>query len=184
RIAYWPGARFDTSLLIQAIVMVGVQVILLKVALDHRPPPSNKGGEAGLPFAGAHDGLMNLQRPFNFWQWRYWQFVVGLLLTLMACEVLLSPLPKVYSAYSVTIGYVGLSVEAVLPLPQVLANMRSRSCKGFRLSVLASWLAGDAMKMFWFFTATTTIPWAFKMCNIFQAVCDSMLGVQFFLYSA
>lgn len=68
RIFYWPGARFDSSLLIQSLIMVGMQIALLKIALDHRPAPSNKGGEAGLPFA-APEGLF-AQRPYNFWQWR------------------------------------------------------------------------------------------------------------------
>lgn len=38
------------------------------------------------------------------------------------------------------------------------------------------------MKMFWFFTATTEIPWAFKLCGIFQMCCDLFLGVQYFVY--
>lgn len=38
------------------------------------------------------------------------------------------------------------------------------------------------MKMFWFFTATTEIPWAFKLCGIFQACCDMFLGVQYWIY--
>ncbi len=97
-------------------------------------------------------------------------------------ELLLAPWHGLYPLYSVLIGYVGLSVEATLPLPQILANARSRSCKGFRLSVLASWLAGDAMKMFWFFTSTTEIPWAFKLCGIFQAGCDIFLGIQYLMY--
>jgi len=84
--------------------------------------------------------------------------------------------------YSALIGYIGLSVEATLPLPQIFSNSRSRSCKGFRFSVLAMWLAGDAMKMFWFFTSATEIPWAFKLCGIFQAGCDVFLGIQFLMY--
>lgn len=82
------------------------------------------------------------------------------------------------------LGYIGLSVEATLPLPQIFANARLRSCKGFRVSVLASWLAGDAMKMFWFFTSTTEIPWAFKLCGIFQACCDAFLGLQYLMYGS
>ena len=38
------------------------------------------------------------------------------------------------------------------------------------------------MKMFWFFTATTEIPWAFKLCGIFQACCDAFLGIQYLMY--
>lgn len=90
-------------------------------------------------------------------------------------------MPSVYGAYSALVGYLGLSVEATLPIPQIIANYKSKSCKGFRPSVLINWLAGDAMKMFWFFTATTEIPWAFKLCGIFQMCCDSFLGIQAFV---
>ena len=94
----------------------------------------------------------------------------------------MSPMRGLYPAYSVLVGYTGLLVEATLPLPQIFANARSRSCKGFRLSVLASWLLGDAMKMLWFFTSTTRIPWAFKLCGIFQAGFDLFLGLQYLMY--
>lgn len=113
----------------------------------------------------------------------YWQFLLYLFIILTALELVLAPF-GIYAAYSVLLGYIGLSVEATLPLPQIFANARSRSCKGFRVSVLASWLAGDAMKMFWFFTSTTEIPWAFKLCGIFQACCDAFLGVQYLMYGS
>jgi solute carrier family 66, member 2 len=113
---------------------------------------------------------------------RYWQFLLYLFIGLTACELILAPMHSIYPLYSALIGYVGLSVEATLPLPQIMVNARSRSCKGFRVSVLATWLLGDAMKMFWFFTSTTQIPWAFKLCGIFQAGCDMFLGVQYLMY--
>jgi hypothetical protein len=185
RVFYFPGAQYDMSLLIQATIMIIVQVILLHVALENRPSPSSKGGEASVPFAGIKDGEFSA-RPYHFWQWRspkpYWQFLLYLFITLMACELVLAPLDSAYSFYSSTIGYLGLAIEATLPIPQILANNRTRSCKGFRFSVLVSWIAGDAMKMLWFFTATTEIPWAFKFCGMFQACCDSFLGVQYFMY--
>lgn len=115
---------------------------------------------------------------------RYWQFLLYLFIGLTACELLLAPIPSLYNFYSPLIGYTGLSVEATLPLPQIISNERTRSCKGFRLSVLASWLAGDAMKMFWFFTASTEIPLAFKLCGIFQACCDAYLGWQYWSYGS
>lgn len=103
-------------------------------------------------------------------------------IVLVAFELLLAPMPPIYAMYSALIGYIGLSVEATLPLPQILSNYRSKSCKGFRFSVLASWIAGDVMKMFWFFTATTEIPLAFKLCGIFQMCCDFFLGAQYWVY--
>ncbi|KAK3327638.1 hypothetical protein B0T19DRAFT_422311 [Cercophora scortea] len=186
RVFYYPGARFDKALLIQSFLMILIQLVLLKIALDHRPPPSSKGGEAAIPFARANDGVWEMPRPFNFWQWKspkpYWQFILCLFIGLTVGELLLAPVPSIYPSYSSFIGYVGLAIEATLPLPQILSNARSRSCKGFRLSVLVSWLLGDGMKMFWFFTATSTIPVAFKICGIFQACCDSFLGIQYLMY--
>ena len=38
------------------------------------------------------------------------------------------------------------------------------------------------MKMLWFFTATSEIPWPFKLCGMFQACCDSYLGIQYWMY--
>lgn len=187
RIFYWFGSRFEISLLVQAILMVIMQVILLKVALDNRPSPSTKGGEAALPFA-AQDGTSGWQRPYNFWQWRspkpYWQFLLYFLAFLITCELLLSPLESIYPIYSEAIGYIGLLVEAILPLPQILTNARAGCIKGFRLSILASWLGGDFTKLTWFFTAKTPIPWPFKFCGILQTICDCTLGMQYLRYGS
>ncbi|KAI0416835.1 hypothetical protein F5X98DRAFT_175089 [Xylaria grammica] len=186
RIFYYPGAKYDIALLIQSFCNVFMQVILLKIALDHRPAPSSRGGDAAIPFAGSQDGLSGFQRPYNFWQWRspkpYWQFLLYLFITLTALELIIAPFDSIYPAYSALTGYIGLSVEATLPLPQLYANAQSKSCKGFRFSVLASWIVGDSMKMFWFFTATTEIPLAFKLCGVFQAICDALIGIQYFIY--
>lgn len=191
RIFYWPGAKFDASLLVQSLIMVVVQLILLKIALEHRPLPATRGGQGSAPFSGLEGGgpgPFAIQRPHNFWQWQshkpYWHFLLYLLGGLIVCQVLLRPMEPVYSAYSVFIGYLGLSIEATLPIPQLISNAQKQSCKGFRLSVLASWIGGDAMKVFWFFTSTSAIPMAFKICGCFQAACDCLLGVQYFIYGA
>ncbi|KAI9047256.1 hypothetical protein LZ554_008709 [Drepanopeziza brunnea f. sp. 'monogermtubi'] len=186
RVFYYPGAQFDTALLIQSFIMIAIQLVLLKVALDHRPGPSSKGGEMANPFAGAREGDSGVQRPYNFWQWRspkpYWQFILYMFIALMCNELVLSTVPSIYAIYSASLGIAGLSIEAMLPVPQILSNRRSRSCKGFRFSVLASWIAGDVMKMLWFFTATSAIPWTFKLCGIFQMCCDFFLGFQYWMY--
>ncbi len=51
------------------------------------------------------------------------------------------------------------------------------------MSVLANWLFGDAMKMgFFFLSEEGKVPWAFKLCGIFQALCDLGLGWQYRVY--
>lgn len=110
----------------------------------------------------------------------YWLFLAYFVTILTVIH--LSPIS--YSqAYISLLGYIGLAVEATLPLPQIFANHRSGSCKGFRLSLLAAWILGDAMKMSFFFFSAEPIPWAFKMCGMFQCVCDSYLGFQYWMFT-
>lgn len=112
---------------------------------------------------------------------RYWEYLGSITLTLLVLHTFLRPNGS--STYTQVIGYVGLAIEAILPLPQVMANQRAQSCKGFRVSVLVNWLVGDAMKMGYFFNSEPgKVPWAFKMCGIFQACCDAGLGVQYWVY--
>lgn len=104
-----------------------------------------------------------------------------LTLALLACHTFLTQGPE--EVYTKSIGYLGLAIEAVLPLPQMLSNQQARSCRGFRFSVLVNWLIGDAMKMaFFFVSAPGKIPVAFRMCAFFQAACDVGLGVQYYLF--
>lgn len=181
RVLYWFGAKYDFPLLIQALVMCVVQVLLLHVALRHRPS-SGLPTVFSQPFAEAKPGGVRVNRPYNFWQWRshrpYWQFLGYYTVTLLALQLLLGS----REGYVMLQGYFALGVEAMLPIPQIQENHRSRSCKGFRLSVLVNWLIGDMFKMTYFFFSDGGIPWAFKLCGLFQAACDCYLGVQYWMY--
>lgn len=109
-------------------------------------------------------------------------FLGYLVAGLSLVHIFLPPIAR-SDSYINLLGYVGLAVEATLPIPQILANHRSRSCKGFRPSVVAAWIIGDAMKMSYFFFSHDVIPWAFRWCGMFQCVCDFYLGVQFWRYT-
>lgn len=113
---------------------------------------------------------------------RYWEYLIALFLSLLLLHTFLSPLTP-ESLYTRIIGYLGLAIEATLPLPQIYANARARSCKGFRVSVLANWLLGDTMKISYYLASPPgKVPLAFKMCGIFQACCDACLGAQWWTY--
>ncbi|EXJ60929.1 alpha 1,3-glucosidase [Cladophialophora yegresii CBS 114405] len=196
KVFYWFGAYYDKSLLAQACLMILVQLVLLKVALDNTAAAGEKGGVGHQPFQGyahnspGHKGMlwnfmMEGRRPFGFWQWSatrpYFIFLGYFAGTLLFIHVFLPFLSRT-PFYITLLGYVGLAIEAILPVPQILKNHRARSCKGFRLSVIINWLAGDAMKMSYFFLSKEFVPWPFRLCGIFQACCDSYLGVQFWMY--
>ncbi|KIV93117.1 hypothetical protein PV10_04356 [Exophiala mesophila] len=190
KVFYWFGAYYDTSLLVQACLMIAVQLVLLKVALDNKAPIGVKDGVAHTPFHEytAEDGLKDLlagRRPFDFWRWSsskaYFSFI-GYFASGLAVIHIFLPFISGSPAYIALLGYLGLAIEALLPIPQILKNHQARSCKGFRLSVIINWLAGDTMKMSYFFLSSKVVPWPFRLCGIFQACCDSYLGLQFYMY--
>ena len=174
RCVYWLGARFETSLLIQSLLMIVVQLLLLKVALDHRGPDHS-------PFHTPFSPAGASSRPMRFWQWRsqrpYWAFLAYFTGSVLLLQLLLGGSQLWVDA----IGCFALGIEALLPLPQVIKNQRSRSCRGFRLSVLISWLLGDFTKMIYFSNAEH-VGAQFKVCAAVQTVFDSYLGVQFWMF--
>ncbi|KAL4903447.1 hypothetical protein BDW74DRAFT_156407 [Aspergillus multicolor] len=184
KVFFWFGNYYSTALLAQAVLTIAVQLVLLKVALDNRPAPGQKSGVEHIPFSGHDD--RGFARPYDFWQWKngrpYWLFLAYFTGALTFIHIFLTPISS-SPTYISLLGYLGLAVEAVLPLPQVIANYSSRSCKGFRVSVVAAWILGDVMKLSYFFSSEQVIPWAFRMCAIFQFICDSFLGIQFWMYS-
>ena len=128
-----------------------------------------------LAVSGSWVSIATAEPPTSFWD-----FLLYFTLSLLVLHLVLGP----RSVYISTIGYLALSVEAILPIPQMLANHRARSCEGFRISVLLSWLLGDVLKMMFFFFAERPIPWAFKVCGIFQFACDLYLGAQYWVFGA
>lgn len=87
---YWFGAYYAYSLFLQALFTIFVQVILLKVALENRPPAGVRAGVEHMPFSG-HESSSGFSRPYGFWQWRATRPYV---LPLIACSpsVLCPPL--------------------------------------------------------------------------------------------
>ncbi|KAH7067883.1 hypothetical protein FB567DRAFT_541398 [Paraphoma chrysanthemicola] len=177
KVYYWFGAHFSTSLLVQALLMIGVHLLCLHVALTNRPPASH------LPFQ-VHE--QPWKRPYEFWQWRqprpYWGFLTYFTAILLILHLFISP-TRLFIPYTDLLGAVALSIEATLPLPQLYSNYTRKGCKGFRPSVIANWVLGDTFKM-WFFFASSKgeVPWAFKACGIFQATCDLGLALQYLYY--
>ncbi|RPA87073.1 hypothetical protein BJ508DRAFT_185092, partial [Ascobolus immersus RN42] len=173
RCFYWLGANFEKSLLYQSMIMIVVQLTLLKVALDNRP-----AHDASVPFAAIKKEDV---RPFSFWQWRnqrpYWEFLAYFFSAFTFLQIFFGS----SQTFIDLTGYLSLGIEAVLPLPQVLENQRSRSCSGFRLSVLASWILGDVMKQVFFFSSEH-VGNEFKICAGLQMMLDMYLGVQFFMF--
>lgn len=210
KVFFYFGRPYEMSLFIQAWIMIAVQVVLLKVALQYRPrkwirgpldkDPSGKdnswrtGLEAEYTFLKPFlqflygDVSNSSSRPFSFWEWEssqmYWTFLLRFSLFLAILQLLAGR----YKAYVEAIGLVGLLIEAILPLPQILTNADRGSVEGFRPTLMISWLGGDVVKMFFFVysrnSGSDSVAPQFLICAVVQSLLDLFIGVQFYMYSS
>jgi len=193
RVFFWLGNRFEIPLLVQSLLLILSQLLLLSICLHYSPrsetqsyaplsplvpateplPDSETGPQDDEPEheAEIHGGPWKVgsKRPFGFWQWEgygsYLEFLAGLIVVLGVLQILLGR----WMWYIDTLGFVSLTIESTLPIPQFISNYQRRSTYGFRASTLAGWLFGDTFKTAYFFlrhapiqfrvTAILTVCW-------------------------
>lgn len=125
-------------------------------------------------------------RPFGFWKWvepeAYWSCIIKLNIALIVLHFAVGSWSPLYIQ---SLGFVGLMLEAILPLPQLIVNAQRHSVQGFRLSLLLNWLAGDASKIFYYMFGTDPGKLApqFMMCVLIQTVLDLIGGWQYIYYT-
>ncbi|AFR94818.2 hypothetical protein C343_02904 [Cryptococcus neoformans C23] len=133
-------------------------------------------------FKSTIQGLKEGRRPFDFWQWAgygsYLEFLAGLIVVLGIAQVGLGRWPWYIDA----LGFIALTIESTLPIPQFIANYRNKSCYGFRASTLAGWFFGDAFKTVYFFMRGSPIQ--FKVTAIMLVCWDSAVFAQRIIYGA
>ncbi|KAL7421231.1 hypothetical protein Q5752_004116 [Cryptotrichosporon argae] len=211
RIFFWLGERFETPLLVQSILLIVSQLCLLSICLHYAPSaraqytplgpgdvefdadanagrPGHAGG-APLP-TGPSDGAGGMgalwrhgkSRPFGLWEWdglgAYLEFLAGLIVVLGVLQVILGR----WAWYINALGFVALSIESTLPIPQFIANYRRKSCHGFRSSTLAGWLFGDVFKTAYYFVRHNPLP--FKLTGLVTIGWDIAVLVQRIVYGA
>ncbi len=81
-----------------------------------------------------------------------------------------------------SIGFLSLSIEAVLGLPQAYNNFERRSVRGMSLGLIGGWFAGDASKTVYF--VIKGAPLQFLLCGVFQLLVDFLIVFQMFFYSS
>ncbi|KAK6198874.1 uncharacterized protein RJT21DRAFT_51829 [Scheffersomyces amazonensis] len=121
-------------------------------------------------------------RPYQFWQWkdenRYWKFILSFagvfgILTLIFHNSL---------KWGQTLGILGLFIESLLPLPQILLLNRLQSIKNFKIILLLSWLGGDLTKLSYLIYGTSNISIIFIVAALFQMGLDIIIAYQYIHY--
>ncbi|KAI8375939.1 PQ loop repeat-domain-containing protein, partial [Radiomyces spectabilis] len=196
RIFFWFGKRFDVTLLIQSIIMIIAQLLLLEIVVRYRhdPAPSALYSNIQASFSsssiddelraeeeGADYRPDRCWHPGRFWLWdRYLDYINCLLLVTTVLAVLYFFL-RSHPVFFEILGTVSLGIESTLPLPQAFSNYKRRSTVGFSLLVLATWFLGDSFKLFYFIY--THAPLQFDICGAIQLSIDSVIVLQFILFS-
>lgn len=118
----------------------------------------------------------------EFWQWNeekyYWIF----LMQLAGIVSVLTFLMKDYLKFGGLLGTIGLFVESLLPLPQILLLHQLKSVEGFKLLLLLSWLCGDFTKIGYLIFGAKNISVLFIIFALFQMALDFYIAFQFIYY--
>lgn len=122
------------------------------------------------------------RRPGSFWQWideyRYWRFILVFTTAFSVLTVLFTQ----STTYASFIGILGLFIEALLPLPQILMLQRLRTVENFRVILLVSWLCGDCLKLSYLFFGTDDVSSIFIFAGVFQMALDLVILAQFIYF--
>lgn len=119
------------------------------------------------------------KRPVLFWQWldesSYWMFLGGFttffgVLTLLFHNNV---------TYANIIGILGLFIESLLPIPQILMLNRIQSVKNFKIILLLSWLGGDCTKISYLLYGTNDVSIIFIAAGLFQMSLDVYIAFQY-----
>ncbi|KAI8067875.1 hypothetical protein BC940DRAFT_300661 [Gongronella butleri] len=191
RIFFWLGRRFDTTLLLQSIVMIVTQLFLLEVVVRYRPAPtlmddddssSSLAESVSILSEAAHPWQNAWQRRSEFWNWPSYLDYFNFLLAFTTVVSLLYVFMHQWASFVEIIGIVSLSVESTLPIPQCLSHFRHRSTQGFSRLVLATWFLGDTFKVFYYIF--TGAPLQFIVCGCFQLSVDFVIVFQCIWFSS
>jgi len=169
RIFFWFGKQFDTVLLAQSIVMIIAQLFMLELWIRLSPK----------------DLILSTKRKrfqdFNlqyFWNWEdfpsYLMFLVSLVVSISFLTLLLID----FNWYVETLGFLALSIEALLGIPQMITNYRKGSTSGLSVEMVASWFIGDSFKSVYFLL--NGAPIQFILCGTVQLIVDILIFYQIF----
>ena len=79
------------------------------------------------------------------------------------------------------IGYMSMSIEATLGLPQLFSNYKNKSVEGLSFMMIGTWFIGDFMKTIYYVIENQ--PFQFTMCGAVQLAVDILIILQIIAYS-
>ncbi|KAG9397387.1 PQ loop repeat [Carpediemonas membranifera] len=177
RCLWWFGNHYSTALLIQAVIQIGVQLVLLYLAVKYR---SKTGGEGKKPTESVW-----MYKLRHFWAWDsfsdffYVYAVFAAFFFVLTVSITGTRLPFA-PAYIAWLGYSSMLIEATIAMPQIFRNFRKKSTRGLSAIMIGAWLFGDTYKLFYYIIAAQPAP--FIVCAVIQLVDDLIVVYQMRAY--
>jgi hypothetical protein len=180
RVFFWAGKRFGTPLLLQALASIATQLamtwVVVRVQDKDDAGPAGGGGARVSP-RRRERSLLN---PADFWKWgAFDDYLVAYTVFLVAVMVVNGALHGV-PGFVDALGGASLGVEALLPVPQAVANWRRRSTEGMSRVLIGAWVVGDAFKTV--YAVAKGEPAQFAACGAVQLAVDCVILAQMAVY--
>eukprot|EP01027_Heterolobosea_sp_BB2_P001968 GEZU01002951.1.p2 GENE.GEZU01002951.1~~GEZU01002951.1.p2 ORF type:complete len:262 (+),score=72.01 GEZU01002951.1:23-787(+) len=170
RLFYWYGARFDTVLLVQSIVLIAAQFIMIQICTRY-PSPSAIG-----------QSLFEMRSIKNFWNWDNMQSYVMFVLSFNTVVLVISAMFMQFETYVELLGFCSTMIEAALGIPQLVKNHQKRSTDGLSFTLIMTWFVGDLFKTVFFIAKG--MPFQFILCGAIQLTVDILILTQMRMYAS
>ncbi|XP_066246500.1 solute carrier family 66 member 2 isoform X2 [Euwallacea similis] len=171
RVLFWFGKHFEYPLLMQSIIMTATMFAMIHLCVRTRN--KNELQQARRRIFTDFDAK-------NFWNWSDFQSYLDCMLVFTIIASLLMYLFIEYIIFVELIGFLAVFTEAMLGMPQLIKNYRSRSTEGMSLSMVVLWTCGDIFKTLYFILRDA--PMQFWVCGSLQVTIDMLILLQVYIY--
>ncbi|XP_066904800.1 solute carrier family 66 member 2 isoform X5 [Halyomorpha halys] len=171
RILFWFGKRYELPLLAQSMIMNMMMLLMIHLCV--------KVKNRSQIIRGPDRVFTDFDWKY-FWAWTDFQSYIDFLLVVSLVMSLLTFLLLDFIIYVEILGFLALFMEAMLAVPQLVKNFKSKSTEGMSILMVLMWTVGDVFKTTYFILREA--PAQFWLCGGLQVLIDiTILGqVQFY----
>lgn len=171
RILFWFGKRYELPLLAQSMIMNIMMLLMIHLCV--------KVKNRSQIIRGPDRVFTDFDWKY-FWAWTDFQSYIDFLLVVSLVMSLLTFLLLDFIIYVEILGFLALFMEAMLAVPQLVKNFKSKSTEGMSILMVLMWTVGDVFKTTYFILREA--PAQFWLCGSLQVLIDVTILGQVWLY--
>eukprot|EP00611_Tribonema_gayanum_P010831 TRINITY_DN20944_c0_g1_i1.p1 TRINITY_DN20944_c0_g1~~TRINITY_DN20944_c0_g1_i1.p1 ORF type:complete len:274 (+),score=103.31 TRINITY_DN20944_c0_g1_i1:187-1008(+) len=168
RVAFWFRKRFDNTMLVQSLLLIGMQLALLQALAGSKWALAKREGRQ-----------LALSPVGDFWAWDSFALYLGATALFASVVALVSSVLYRFEWYVEGLGAAAVSFESVMGLPQLTRNFMHKSTAGLSIFMVCGWLGGDFLKVAYF--VAKGVPMVFFYGAAVQTALDASVALQLFV---